>query len=129
MPFVRVSYKEEQYNEKKLHLISKNILDALIEEFDVPKKDYFQVFHSHKKEEFYFDKNYLLDKNRTEQLLYIQITCGSGRTREQKQSLYKKLNDKLFLNCKVAKENIFIVLLETELEDWSFGQGYAQMIL
>lgn len=129
MPFVRVSYMEEQYNEKKLHLISKNILDALIEEFDVPKKDYFQVFHSHKKEEFYFDKNYLLDKNRTEQLLYIQITCGSGRTREQKQSLYKKLNDKLFLNCKVAKENIFIVLLETELEDWSFGQGYAQMIL
>ncbi|WP_423236723.1 tautomerase family protein [Clostridium acidisoli] len=36
--------------------------------------------------------------------------------------------DKLFTNCKIPKENVFIMLIETELEDWSFGEGIAQMI-
>lgn len=87
MPFVRVNYNEEKYNKKQLPLISKNILNSLIEEFNVPPKDYFQVFDSHKKEEIFYDKNYLISKNRTDGVLYIQITCGAGRTKEQKKSV------------------------------------------
>lgn len=128
MPFVRVSYNEEKYNKKDLSLISKNLLNSLIEEFNVPKKDYFQVFDPHKKEEIYYDENYLISKDRTDGILYIQITCGAGRTNEQKRKLYMNIADKLFANCKVPKENVFIMLIETQLEDWSFGEGIAQMI-
>lgn len=128
MPFVRVSYSEGKYNKRELSLISENILNSLIEEFNVPPKDYFQVFNSHKNEEIFYDKNYLISKNRTDGVLYIQITCGTGRTKEQKKALYRNIADKLFGNCKVPKENVFIMLIETELEDWSFGEGIAQMI-
>lgn len=128
MPFVRVSYSEEKYTKNDIPLISENILNSLIEEFNVPPKDYFQVFDSHKKEEILYDKNYLISKNRTDGVLYIQIICGSGRTKEQKKKLYMNIADKLFVNCKVPKENVFIILIEAELEDWSFGEGIAQMI-
>lgn len=128
MPFVRVSYCEEKYAKKDLPLISENILNSLIEEFNIPPKDYFQVFDSHKKEEIFYDNNYLISKTRTDGVLYIQITCGSGRTREQKKALYKNIAGRLFINCKVPKENVFIMLIENELEDWSFGEGIAQMI-
>lgn len=128
MPFVRVSYSEEKYNKKDISLISENILNSLIEKFNIPPKDYFQVFDSHKKEEIFYDENYLINKPRTNGILYIEITCGSGRTREQKKSLYKTIAHKLFINCKVPKENVFIMLIETELEDWSFGEGMAQML-
>lgn len=88
MPFVRVGYMEDQYTEKELPLISRCILDALIEHFQVPEKDYFQVFHAHKQSEFYYSPDYL-DIPRTDKLLYIQITMGLGRTTEQKRASTK----------------------------------------
>lgn len=48
--------------------------------------------------------------------------------KNKKKALYKNIADKLSTNCEISKENVFIMLIETELEDWSFGQGIAQMI-
>lgn len=53
MPFVKVNYMEDEYDKESLTSISQTIMKALIKEFQVPKKDYFQVFSSHKKEEFF----------------------------------------------------------------------------
>ncbi|BBH23612.1 hypothetical protein Back11_49570 [Paenibacillus baekrokdamisoli] len=128
MPFVRVSYLESQYTEKELPVISQSIMSALIEHFNVPENDYFQVFHAHKKSEFYYSKDYL-NVSRTDQLLIIQITLGSGRSRDQKRSFYKRLAELLSSQCKIREEDVFVVLIETELEDWTFGKGLAQMIL
>ncbi|KJD44626.1 tautomerase family protein [Paenibacillus terrae] len=128
MPFVRVGYMEQQYTEQELPCISHCILNALIEHFQVPAKDYFQVFHAHKQSEFYYSPDYL-DIPRTDKLLYIQITMGSGRTTEQKKSFYQRLAELLSTECKIRPEDVFVTLVETELEDWSFGNGLAQMIL
>ncbi|MHC1990462.1 tautomerase family protein [Bacillus safensis] len=128
MPFVKVRYMEDEYDKESLTSISQTIMKALIKEFQVPKKDYFQVFSSHKKEEFFYDPDYLLHHERDHRLLYIQITCGSGRTEGQKQSLYKEIADQLYNKLHISKENVFIILIETGLENWSFGEGLAQMI-
>lgn len=128
MPFVKVNYMEDEYDKESLTSISQTIMKALIKEFQVPKKDYFQVFSSHKKEEFFFDPHYLVRHERDHCLLYIQITCGSGRTEGQKQSLYKEIADQLYNKLHISKENVFIMLIETGLENWSFGEGLAQMI-
>ncbi|ANT55878.1 tautomerase family protein [Bacillus altitudinis] len=128
MPFVKVNYMEDEYDKESLTSISQTIMKALIKEFQVPKKDYFQVFSSHKKEEFFFDPHYLVRHERDHRLLYIQITCGSGRTEGQKQSLYKEIADQLYNKLHISKENVFIMLIETGLENWSFGEGLAQMI-
>ncbi|WP_025685084.1 tautomerase family protein [Paenibacillus maysiensis] len=128
MPFVRVGYMEDQYTEKELPGISRCIMDALIEHFQVPAKDCFQVFHAHKQSEFYYSPDYL-QVPRTDKLLYIQITLGSGRSTEQKKSFYQRLAEFLSTECKIRPEDVFVTLVETELEDWSFGKGLAQMIL
>lgn len=128
MPFVKVSYMEDEYDKESLTSISQTIMKALIKEFQVPKKDYFQVFSSHKKEEFFYDPHYLVRHERDHRLLYIQITCGSGRTEGHKQSLYKEIADQLYNKLHISKENVFIMLIETGLENWSFGEGLAQMI-
>ncbi|WP_028548010.1 tautomerase family protein [Paenibacillus sp. UNC451MF] len=127
MPFIRVSYLENQYEEKDLPLISRCIMRALIEHFNVPEQDYFQVFHAHKKNEFYYSPDYL-NVSRTDKLLYIQITLASGRSREQKKTFYQKLAWLLSAECRIREEDVFAVLVETELEDWTFGKGIAQMI-
>ncbi|MCY7671938.1 tautomerase family protein [Bacillus altitudinis] len=81
-----------------------------------------------RKKNFFFDPHYLVRHERDHRLLYIQITCGSGRTEGQKQSLYKEIADQLYNKLHISKENVFIMLIETGLENWSFGEGLAQMI-
>ncbi len=127
MPFVKVSYQEGLYDNNQLNSISKNIHQALMEKFKVPEKDYFQIFESHKKQEFYYDNEYLVGSQRTDGQLFIKITCGSGRTITQKKELYRLISENLSSHCDILKQNVFIVLVETPLENWSFGEGMAQV--
>lgn len=127
MPFIRVSYLENQYETQQLHLISKVIMNTLIQHFNVPEDDYFQVFHAHKESEFYYSKDYL-SIERSNGLLYIQITLKSGRSTEQKTSFYSSLAEQLSDTVTIRKEDVFVVLVDTEFEDWTFGNGIAQMI-
>lgn len=127
MPFIRVSYSEHQYDSHKLGQISRIIGSALVEYFNVPKDDMFQVFHSHKEGEFYYSPSYLGVK-RSDGLLYIQITLKSGRTTTQKRGFYKALAKQLSTELPMRQEDVFVVLVDNEFEDWSFGDGEAQML-
>lgn len=127
MPFIRVSYLEQQYKADQLKLISKVIMSALIEHFNVPEDDFFQVYHAHRAEEFYYSNNYL-NIERSNGLLFIQITLKSGRLTEQKKSFYKMLAEELSTTLNIRTEDVFVVLVDTEFEDWSFGNGIAQML-
>jgi len=127
MPFVRVDYMKGQYKKQELSDVSKVIQSMLMKNFDIPAKDYFQIFQSHEDFEFYYDPNYF-DISRTDKLLYIYITCAPGRSQAKKLRLYKELSSALSAKCNIASENIFILLIETGRENWSFGNGLAQAL-
>lgn len=127
MPFVRVSYLENKYDEPQLSAISQVIMHALMEHFHVPEDDFFQVFHGHRAGEFYYSPHYL-NIRRTDGLLYIQITLKLGRSTVQKQDFYKRVAQRLASELAIREEDVFIMLVGTELADWTFGSGIAQMI-
>lgn len=127
MPFIRVSYMKPQYEPSQLELVSQTIMHALIYHFNVPADDLFQVFHAHDPAEFYYSNNYL-GVERSNGLLFIQITLKSGRTIEQKTTFYRTLAEQLSRRIPMRPEDVFIVLVDTEFEDWSFGNGIAQML-
>ncbi|SDD83967.1 Tautomerase enzyme [Paenibacillus sp. UNCCL117] len=127
MPFIRVSYLKSHYESAQLERVSHTLMSALIQHFEVPADDLFQVFHSHHPDEFYYSSHYL-GVERSDGLLFIQITLKSGRTTEQKTSLYSTLAEQLSRTVPMRKEDVFIVLVDTEYEDWSFGNGMAQML-
>lgn len=127
MPFVRVDYSKGQYSKKELPQISKAIQGVLMEEFDVPAKDCFQTFQSHEDFEFYYDPDYF-DVPRTNKLLYIYVTLAPGRSQEKKFRFYKKLAALLSRDCAIRQEDVFIVLVESDRDNWSFGNGLAQAV-
>ncbi|GAA4725184.1 tautomerase family protein [Brevibacillus fulvus] len=127
MPFIRVSYLQERYQPQQLEQVSQAIMRSLVQHFKVPADDYFQVFHAHQASEFFYSKNYL-DIERSDSLLYIQITLKSGRTAEQKTGFYAMLAEELSTTVKIRKEDVFVVLVDNEYADWSFGNGMAQML-
>jgi phenylpyruvate tautomerase PptA (4-oxalocrotonate tautomerase family) len=109
----------------------KAILDglyqALRETFDVPEGDRFMVLTEHDQDDFVYDANYL-GIQRSDDLVYIQVTVSNTRPREQKQKLYRRIAEKLTENPGLRPEDIFINLLEVLPENWSFGHGEAQYV-
>jgi phenylpyruvate tautomerase PptA (4-oxalocrotonate tautomerase family) len=130
MPFVYVYYPKSQGEEKELQKVSEEIHKSLITYFNIPAEDYFQLFSPYDLGQFYYHSNYLLEHKakRTDKMILISITCAPGRTVQQKTGLYQAIADAFNEHFNIPIENIFITLNETHHENWSFGQGKAQMI-
>lgn len=130
MPFVNVYYPEGLSNKEELEKVSNNIHRSLIEHFGVPENDYFQMFFPYSSNQFFYDPYYLLegDKKRTEKIMHVSITCGPGRTIDQKKKLYQSISKAISNHLNISTADIFITLNETSAENWSFGQGVAQMV-
>lgn len=130
MPFVHVYYPKSQGEEKELQKVSEEIHKSLITYFNIPAEDYFQLFSPYDLGQFYYHSNYFLEHKakRTDKMILVSITCAPGRTVQQKTGLYQAIADAFNEHFNIPIENIFITLNETHRENWSFGQGKAQMI-
>jgi phenylpyruvate tautomerase PptA (4-oxalocrotonate tautomerase family) len=96
---------------------------AIVETIGVPAADRFQVITEHEANELVYDRGYLGIK-RTDDIVMIQITMSFGRTLEQKRKLYRRITENLaYLD--VRPEDVWINLVETARENWSFGLGEA----
>jgi phenylpyruvate tautomerase PptA (4-oxalocrotonate tautomerase family) len=126
MPFVNI-YLPADFTQRVKTKISLSVHESLISVFKIPKKDYFQVIHPVMAEHLIYPNDYL-DVQHTANLVYIQVICGPGRTIEMKQALYALIAEKIAANTPMSANDVIIVLTETGLENWSFGQGIAQMI-
>lgn len=126
MPFVCI-YVPSGFNAQIKKTISLVIQESLVAIFNVPVNDCFQVIHTVDPEHLIFPGDYL-DIPHTSDLVYIYITCGNGRTVEMKEALYIAIAKEISNKTTVSINDVIIVLNETSWENWSFGQGKAQMI-
>jgi 4-oxalocrotonate tautomerase len=123
MPFIRISLKVS-HSEKERQSIGDCIHRAMVKAIGIPEGDRFQVITEHGSDLIY-DPDYL-NIHRTDGIVMIQITLASGRTVEQKKALFKTIADFLHAEHGVRQEDVFINLVETVRENWSFGNGIAQ---
>jgi 4-oxalocrotonate tautomerase len=126
VPLVRIDLiegKSEQYRAQ----VSVIVYQTLVDVFNVPEQDLFQVITEHAKASQPFDRDYL-GVHRSDACIFFQITLNSGRSTELKQYFYKTLADRLHEGVNIRKEDVLINLLEVPKENWSFGNGEAQYV-
>jgi phenylpyruvate tautomerase PptA (4-oxalocrotonate tautomerase family) len=123
MPLVRISLRRGK-SPQHIVAIRNSIYRAMIESFNVPQNDRFILVHQHDAEEFDYDPNYL-DIARSDDLVIIQIACNNTRTVEQKKAFYQRTAELLSAEPGLRPQDVFINLLETAKENWSFGNGDA----
>lgn len=130
MPFVHVYYPEGQLKKEELKKVSNRIHHSLFEHFNIPEDDYFQMYLPYPSNQFFYDPHYLLEgeEKRTEKMIHVSITCAPGRTINQKRKLYQSISEAFDNLLGFSTTDIFITLNETAAENWSFGQGIAQMV-
>jgi phenylpyruvate tautomerase PptA (4-oxalocrotonate tautomerase family) len=125
MPFVRISLLKTLPSDAK-DKISKTVHQSLMTEFNVPPDDYFHVIEELDTAQLYYPKNYLGIAH-TGNMVYVQITAGSGRSYDQKEKLYASIASKIAAETPVLINDVIIILVENGgKENWSFGAGKIQ---
>ena len=124
MPLVRVDVLETRTGED-LAAIGNGVHDALVEAIGIPPQDRFQVLSRHAESSLVFDRHYL-GISRSPGIVLVQITMSSGRTLDQKKSLFAAIARNLAASPGVRQEDVFVNLVEVAKENWSFGNGIAQ---
>jgi 4-oxalocrotonate tautomerase len=128
MPLVRISLptgKPLSYRTA----ISDQVYQAMRETLNIPDGDRFQVITEHTEGQLVADPDFMGMKRSTSGFVLIQIFLSRGRTTEMKQSLYRRIVEKLAKSPGVQTDDVMIVLTEVGLDDWSFGRGEAQYVL
>ncbi|VVQ16910.1 hypothetical protein PS925_04217 [Pseudomonas fluorescens] len=126
MPLVRIDIKQNP-DPTFAKRIGEHIYAALRSCIDVPEHDNFQILTEHDSQHFVYDPQYL-GIQRSDGVVFIQITISEGRTVEKKQLLFKTIAESLHTQLAVRLEDVFINLVEVKKENWSFGNGFAQYV-
>jgi phenylpyruvate tautomerase PptA (4-oxalocrotonate tautomerase family) len=127
MPLVRISLIKGKSDEFRKNM-SKIVHQEMVHTINVPAKDYFQIITEHDNGYLLYDSNYL-DIQRSDGIVFIQITLNEGRNVDLKKSLYQSITDRLHNELDVRREDVLINLVEVKKENWSFGNGIAQYAL
>ena len=126
MPLARISVptgKSADYRKTVGNVVYESMLPTL----KAPEGDRFQIVTEHSPNDLILDPNYL-GISRTKDAIIVQLTLREGRTVEQKKDFFKAVADGLHDRLKICREDVFINLVETKKEDWSFGNGVAQYV-
>lgn len=125
MPLIQIHLMKGK-SAKYIKAVSVGIHKALMDAWKIPENDHFQTITEHKKAHFLFDKT-IWGVKRSDNVILIYIT-SIMRTIEMKKKLYKQLVKVLGANPKVRKEDIFVTIVQVDRENWSFGNGIAQLV-
>lgn len=100
--------------------------DAVVEAFEVPPRDRYQVVRTHPNHEIIaWDTGLGID--RSDALVIVHVVSRK-RTAAMKQRLYRLLADNLAARCAIDPGDLIVSISENSDEDWSFGHGRAQFV-
>jgi phenylpyruvate tautomerase PptA (4-oxalocrotonate tautomerase family) len=124
MPLVRIDLPQSIGAEERAS-IGGIVYQTLVDVFNVPAGDNFQIIIAHDRDALRIDPTYL-GIDRSAAAFTVDITLNIGRSVELKKQFYATLVDRLNAEAHVRPQDVLIVLTEVSKENWSFGSGEAQ---
>jgi len=125
MPMVRIDTTDEWTQEEVLRA-GEVIYQVLMDVFSVPENDKFQIINRHPKGGLNVAPNFH-GNTYSDKILIIQIFLNKGRAVELKKQFYRSLMTRLVETVDCRSDDVVINLVEVTKENWSFGQGLAQL--
>lgn len=126
MPFARISLRKGK-SPDYLRTLSDNLHRALVEAFEVPQADRFQIIEQLDPEALIYDRGYFSGE-RSDDFVLIAITAGRPRSTAVKQQFYRHAVQLLTRARGLRPDDVMIVITTTERDGWSFSNGLTQMV-
>jgi phenylpyruvate tautomerase PptA (4-oxalocrotonate tautomerase family) len=125
MPLARIDIRRDAPADL-VRVVSEAIYKAMVEVANVPVHDKFQVITRHGEGEIIFPEEGYLGLKYTRDLIIIQVTWVGGRSTDVKKKFFRQVTDEIHAKGGVRKEDVWINLVDSSREDWSFGNGEMQ---
>ena len=125
MPLTRISLARGRPPDY-LRALSDSLHRALVDTFEVPPDDRFQIIHQHEPGELVFDQTYL-GGPRSDDFVLFQVTAGRPRSTATKTAFFQRLVERLAEAPGLRPEDVMVVISTTGIDDWSFAGGVASM--
>jgi phenylpyruvate tautomerase PptA (4-oxalocrotonate tautomerase family) len=122
MPLVRIDLSKDASTDL-IRTVGDVVYDAMVEIAGVPEHDKFQIVTRHAPEELVYPAKGYIGNTYSPGIIFIQVTWVAGRSTDVKKRFYQKVADGIHARGKVRKEDVFISLVDSKREDWSFGNG------
>lgn len=119
MPHARVDL--HVHYRDRIPELSRALLDGMIEGFEMPATDLFQIFRLHEPGELVFGRAHP-EPNR-EDIIFIEILAGIGYGSEKKHSALVAIAD-AFEAAGVPRNNLLLHIIEVPAGDW-YSPGFA----
>lgn len=100
--------------------------DAVVQSFEVPQSDRYQIVYTHKASEMVLRETGL-GFERTDNAVVITVISKS-RSTKMKSDLYTALAENLSRKCALSSDDLIVSVIENGAADWSFGSGEAQFM-
>jgi 4-oxalocrotonate tautomerase len=125
MPLVRIDLNKSAPADR-IHIVSEAVYRAMVEIANVPQHDRFQVITRHETDEIIYPEEGYLGIEYSRDIILIQVTWVGGRSTEAKKKFFQQIADEIREKAQVRKQDIWISLVDSGREDWSFGNGEMQ---
>ncbi|MBT0963860.1 tautomerase family protein [Denitromonas iodatirespirans] len=126
MPLVRINLSEAT-SPQVAQILSDVVHQALVDTFNVPPDDRFQIIDRHAAGDIVCAEEYLGIRH-SARVVFVQIVCAPGRTVDMKQALYARIAAQVEARTDISARDVIIHLVESARENWSFGNGVAQYV-
>ena len=121
MPLTRITVREGM-SDARLQQLSALYHQTLVEVFDVPPEDKFQILEALPARALVYHPHYQTGRRDGDFILF-QILAGRPRSTEVKQRLYERLAERLHVDLGIHPDNLMVVIQLNGSEEWSFGRG------
>lgn len=124
MPLVRITLRAGLEADTR-KAISAGVHRAMVATLGIPQDDLFHIIDERDADNLVFDHSFPGVERRD--VVFVQISLTRGRTVEQKKALYRAIADNV-AQAGVRPQDVFVVLSEVGREDFSMGDGVAQLL-
>lgn len=125
MPLVRIDINKGA-SASLVQVIGAAVYEAMTSLANVPVNDRFQIVTRHERDELVFPADGYLGISYSADIVFIQVIWVGGRSTDVKKAFYKRIADTIVEKGGMRRQDIFISLVDSGREDWSFGNGEMQ---
>ncbi|MBX8569852.1 tautomerase family protein [Pseudomonas cichorii] len=125
MPLLKIDVVKGRSEEALVTLLD-TLHDAMVEAFQVPPRDRYQILNEHEPSRLVIQDTGL-GFTRTHNVVVI-TAVSRPRSAQMKQKFYELVVQGLELNCGISPQDVMISIVINSDEDWSFGLGRAQFL-
>lgn len=125
MPLINIDVVRGR-DPQQLRTLLDAVHSSMVEAFDVPDTDRYQILTQHEPEEMM-----ILDTGlgfeRSQSVVVLRFV-SKPRPESAKERLYSTLAARLERDCGVSPEDLVVAITTNDDADWSFGGGRAQFL-